>query len=252
MMRLYVLPLGTVEVDVQKFMAWEPDRGERYSGPATGFLIQTDDGVNVLVDTGLSPEHVENPEARSKQPDVVVTMRPEDDVRHRLKELGLSPEDVHYVIQTHLDFDHCGGNQFFPNAIFVLQREHYEYARAHPERCPPQDWDIPELHYRLIDGDQELLPGIELVTTPGHAPGHQSVILRRLQNTGTVILSADAAHTHREFEEELVAGTPEDADLIASIRKLKLIRDAENAVLITCHDVDAWNDEYRISPDYYD
>jgi N-acyl homoserine lactone hydrolase len=251
-MRVYVLPLGEVEVDVATFMSWEPDRGERYVGPAAGFLIQTDAGENVLVDTGMSPEHIENPEARVPQPDMVVTMRPEDDVRARLREVGVDPSEVSLVIQTHLDFDHCGGNRFFAHAPFVVQREHYQYAKAHPERFPRQDWDLPELKYRLIDGDQEILPGIELVTTPGHAPGHQSVIVRGLANTGTLILSADAAHTHREFEEELLPGTAADDDLLASIRKLKRIRNAESATLVTCHDADAWRDEYRISPEYYD
>jgi N-acyl homoserine lactone hydrolase len=249
-MRLYVLPLGTVEVDVAKFMAWEPFRGKRYSGPASGFLIQAEDGTNVLVDTGLSPEHIENPEARVPQPDVVVTMTAEDDVRNRLAEIGVQPEDVPIVVQTHFDFDHCGGNRFFPHATFVVQREHYEYAKQHPERFPPQDWDLPELTYRLVDGDVELMPGIQLVATPGHAPAHQSVVLRGFER-GTIILTADASHTHREFEEELVAGTPEDADLLASIRKLKAIRDAEGAAIITCHDVDAWEKEYRISPLHY-
>lgn len=251
-MKLYVLPLGTVEVDVEKYMSWEPDRGERYAGPAAGFLIQTDGGENVLVDTGLSPEHIENPEARVEGPDMIVTMCPEDDIRRRLEEIGLTPADVGRVVQTHFDFDHCGGNRFFPHAVFTVQREHYEHAKAHPERFPPQDWDLPELHYELVDGDLELLPGIELVTTPGHAVGHQSVILRGLRNTGTVILSADATHTHREFEEELVGDSPAAPELLASIRKLKRIRDAENATLITCHDVDAWNETYRLSPRYYD
>jgi glyoxylase-like metal-dependent hydrolase (beta-lactamase superfamily II) len=68
---------------------------------------------------------------------------------------------------------------------------------------------------------------------------------------GTVILTADAAHTHVEFEEELVAGTPEDDDLVDSIRKLKAIRDREDAIVITCHDVDAWATAYRISPECY-
>ena len=67
---------------------------------------------------------------------------------------------------THFDFDHAGGNRFFPNAEFVVQREQYEYAKATPQRCFAQDWDLPELSYRLIDGDQELLPGIELVDDP--------------------------------------------------------------------------------------
>jgi N-acyl homoserine lactone hydrolase len=251
-MKVYVLPLGTVEVDVQKFMAWEPDRGERYAGPVAGFVIRSDEGKNVLVDTGLSPEHLDDPEARFPQPDLVVTMRPEDDIRHRLDEIGLSAQNVDIVVQTHFDFDHCGGNRFFAHAPFFVQREQYEYAKAHPERCPPQDWDLPEIEYRFVDGDTELLPGIELVATPGHAAGHQSVVVRGLANTGTLILTADAAHTHREFEEELVAGTEDDAELLASIRKLKRIRDAEDATIVTCHDVDAWQSTYRISPEYYD
>jgi N-acyl homoserine lactone hydrolase len=249
---VYVLPLGTVEVDVSKFMAWEPERGERYSGPVAGFLIQTDDGVNVLVDTGLAPEHVEDPEARLPQPDVVVTMTPEDDVRHQLGLIGLAPDDIDYVVVTHFDFDHVGGNRFFPEATFVAQREQYEYAKATPERCFAVDWDLPQLSYHLIEGDQELLPGIELVTTPGHAPGHQSVIVRGLASTGTVILASDAAHTHVEFEEERVDGTPDPETIRASIRKLKWIRDAEDATVLLNHDVDHWRTTYRLLPDFYD
>jgi N-acyl homoserine lactone hydrolase len=247
-----VIPLGIVEVDVAKFMPWEPERGERYSGPVAGFLIQTDDGKNVLVDTGLSPDHIEDPECRIPKPDVVVEMTPEDDIRYQLGLIGVSPEDIDIVVMTHFDFDHAGGNRFFPGAEFVVQREQYEYAKATPERCFAQDWDLPELNYRLIEGDQELLPGIELVVTPGHAPGHQSLVLRGLENTGTVILTSDAAHTHIEFEEERVDGTPDPETILASIQKLKRIRDAENATLLLNHDADHWSTDYKLLPQYYD
>jgi N-acyl homoserine lactone hydrolase len=255
MKRLYVIPLGIVEVAVSKFMAWEPERGERYAGPVAAFLIQTDDGKNVLVDTGLSPDHIEDPECRIPRPDVVVEMTPEDDLRHQLGLIGVKPKDVDIVVISHFDFDHAGGNRFFPGAEFVVQREQYEYAKTTPQRCFAQDWDVPELSYRLLEGDQELLPGITLVTTPGHAPGHQSVIVRGLPNTGTVILSADAAHSHVEFEEERRDPTQESetADtMIASIRKLKRIRDAEGATLLLNHDADHWSTDYRLLPEYYD
>jgi N-acyl homoserine lactone hydrolase len=255
MRRLYVIPLGTVEVDVAKFMAWEPERGERYSGPVAAFLIQTDDGKNVLVDTGLSPDHIDDPECRIPRPDVVVEMTPEDDIRHQLRLIGVEPEDVDIVVITHFDFDHAGGNRFFPGAQFVVQREQYAYAKATPERCFAQDWDLPELDYRLIDGDQELLPGIDLVTTPGHAPGHQSLVVHGLPNTGTVILASDAAHSHVEFEEERRDPNQDEETIetmLASIRKLKRIRDAENATLLLNHDADHWSTDYKLLPDYYD
>lgn len=251
-MRLYVLPLGEVEVDVAKYMATEPERGERYAGPVAGFLIRTDDGTSVLVDTGLAPEHLDDPECRVPAPDLVVRMLPDDDIRHRLAEIDLKPNDIHVVVQTHFDFDHCGGNRFFPKARFVVQRDHYAFAKAHPKRCPAIDWDRPELRYELVDGDIELMPGIELVRTPGHAPGHQSVVVRGLRHTGTVVLAADAAHTHVELEEERLPGTADDAQLLASIRKVKAIRDSDRATVLVCHDVDAWAHSYRLSPDYYD
>jgi N-acyl homoserine lactone hydrolase len=253
--RLYVVPLGTVEVDVAKFMAWEPERGERYSGPVAAFLIQTDDGKNVLVDTGLSPDHIDDPECRIQRPDVVVEMTPEDDIRHQLSLIGVEPGDVDIVVITHFDFDHAGGNRFFPGAQFVVQREQYAYAKATPERCFAQDWDLPDLEYRLIDGDQELLPGIDLVTTPGHAPGHQSLVVRGLPNTGTVILASDAAHSHVEFEEERRDPNQDEETIetmLASIRKLKRIRDAENATVLLNHDADHWSTDYKLLPSYYD
>jgi N-acyl homoserine lactone hydrolase len=232
-------------------MPWEPELGDRYAGPVAAFLIRLDDGTNVLVDTGISPDHIADPEARIPGPDVVVTMTPADDIRHQLGLLGLRPSDIDFVVTTHFDFDHCGGNRFFPAATFVVQREQYDYAKAHPERCFPEDWDREELSYRLVDGDLELLPGIELVTTPGHAPGHQSLVIRGLPDTGTVIIASDAAHTHVEFEEERVDGTPDPETIRASIRKLKAIRDAEGATVLLCHDAAAWGSTYRLLPDFY-
>ena len=89
------------------------------------------------------------------------------------------------------------------------------------------------------------------MTTPGHAPGHQSLIVRGLPNTGTVILSSDAAHSHVEFEEERRDPTHDEETvetMLASIRKLKRIRDAENATLLLNHDADHWYSDYRLLP----
>jgi N-acyl homoserine lactone hydrolase len=245
--KLYVLRLGTVEVDVAKFMAMEPERGKRYAGPVTAFLIETDDGGHVLVDTGLAPEHVDDPQARLPQPDVVVTMRPEDDIVHQLGRIGLAPADIGTVINTHFDFDHCGGNRHFRHADLYVQRSHYEWA-SQTETPWRQDWDLEGVEYRLVDGEAEIVDGIRAIPTPGHVPGHASLTLT-LPNTGAVIIAGDAAQTHVMFEEERVLGTPDPEQVRASIRALKAIRDRHGATVFVCHDVDR---VYRELPAYYD
>jgi len=179
-MRLYIME-----------MAKSPADGTSRAGaPVPAYLIQTDDGTNVLVDTGFSAEQV-------------ATMRAEfgDDttgsvnlVTDELAKIGVKPEDVRYLIATHLDPDHAGGTDLFPKAEIIVQRAHYDAAKSgeHPrfERARA-NWDAEGLHYRFVDGDTELLPGIELVESSGHVPGHQSVLVR-LPETGPVLLAIDA------------------------------------------------------------
>jgi glyoxylase-like metal-dependent hydrolase (beta-lactamase superfamily II) len=110
-----------------------------------------------------------------------------------LREAGVSPEDVDIVIDTHLHFDHAGGNTFvdpdgkvapaFPRAEYVVQRREYEFAKNANERTTasyfPRNYEpVREAgRLRLLDGDEEILPGISVLRTPGHTPGHQSVLI---------------------------------------------------------------------------
>ncbi|MBL0172574.1 MAG: MBL fold metallo-hydrolase [Gemmatimonadaceae bacterium] len=107
---------------------------------------------------------------------------------------GFAPADVTLVINTHLHFDHAGGNTWrnaageilpaFPNARYVVQRGEYEYALRANERTSasyfPHNWDsiFAAGRFDLLDGEQELRPGIRVRLTPGHTPHHQSVILK--------------------------------------------------------------------------
>ena len=107
--------------------------------------------------------------------------------------LGHRLEDVALVIDTHLHFDHAGGNTFrdrdgrilpsFPKARYVVQRGEYEWAKRPNERTaasyfPPNFEPIKERGlFDFVDGDREIVPGIRVVRTPGHTPHHQSVVL---------------------------------------------------------------------------
>ena len=110
-----------------------------------------------------------------------------------LRQLGHRPEEVRLVINTHLHFDHAGGNTFtegtdearvsFPQARHVVQRGEYEYAGRPNERTQasyfPRNYEpVREAGLLdLVDGDVELLRGIRTLVTPGHTPHHQSVLL---------------------------------------------------------------------------
>ena len=244
--RVYVLRLGVVEIDVAQLMPMEPERGERYTGPVTAFLI-SDDNRHILVDTGLSPDHIDDPTARIQPPLMTVQMRPEDHIVHQLGQIGITPTDIDAVINTHFHFDHCGGNSLFDHAPFYVQRSHYDWS-ANEDVPWRRDWDVAGLDYHLVDGDQRLFDGVEVVETPGHVPGHQSVVVS-LEHTGTAILAGDAAQTHIMFEEERTVGMQDPEAGLVSIQKLKAIRDATGAQVLVCHDID---NAYRELPEYYD
>jgi N-acyl homoserine lactone hydrolase len=137
---------------------------------AVCYLVQTNDGKQILIDSGSPAEY--------QPPPGVPAAEQEKHVTEQLADLDLCPDDINMVICTHFDVDHAGYHDAFPKAQFIVQREHYELARSgHPRFATSRPhWDHPALQYRLIDGDTELLLGLTLLKTNGHAPGHQSVL----------------------------------------------------------------------------
>src|SRR5207245_6829111 len=155
-----------------------------------------------------------------------------------LADLDLGPEDIDLLICTHFDVDHAGYHDAFTKAELIVQREHYELARSGHARfaAARAHWDHPALHYRLIDGETELLSGLTLLETSGHTPGHQSVLLR-LPQTGPVLLAIDAVVLQRLFTPERRVWPDDDNEeqLRASTRKLlDLVRSEERRVGKQC------------------
>lgn len=151
-------------------------------------LIQTPGGKNILVDTGLSSKFDKN----KKFLDIYAISR-KTTLKDQLRDRGLSPADIHLVVNTHLHFDHAGGNtEFdesgiakpaFPKARYVVQKEEWEDAhRAHErnqasymaENFAPID---ESRQLELVSGEAEIEPGLKVFKTGGHCRGHQCVMI---------------------------------------------------------------------------
>jgi N-acyl homoserine lactone hydrolase len=161
--------------------------------PVHGFVV-THPGGAVLVDTGCG-----GPDEWLSDWRVV-----NQSVADALAGLDMTPADIGLVINTHLHFDHCGQNAVFSHAACHVQRT--ELDRAKREDPELYDWfGFRNARWELLDGDTEILPGLSVVTTPGHTVGHQCVVVSSAD--GQDLLIGDAAYTPRLF-----AGPP-DADL---------------------------------------
>jgi len=163
-----------------------PDDRNRIPLALRCLLVEHDDGL-VLIDTGIGNKE------NSKFSDIYGVENTGAGGRTKLEdalhELGHGPEDIRWVINTHLHFDHAGGDNWtdpagkiglaFPNARYVVQRGELDFARHTNERTAgsylaPNFQGVP---FQLIDGETEILPGIRGLPTPGHVPYHQSILL---------------------------------------------------------------------------
>ena len=210
------------------------------------YLIETSDGKHILIDSGLpadAPRAAEMPPARQ-----------EKNVLEHLSEQGLQPDDIDILICTHFDIDHAGYHDAFTKAELIVQRAHYELARSgHPRFAAARThWDHPALHYRMIDGDTELLPGLTLLETSGHTTGHQSVLIR-LPQTGPVLLAIDAVMMQHTFTPDRRAWPLDEneEELRASTCKLLDLVEHEHVKLVIFgHDGLQWQ-TLRKAPEYY-
>lgn len=235
--KLYLLQLSTTTI---------PVAGRELEMVLGCYLIETSNGRHILIDSGY-PADVPPPPGRP-------SVRNEKNVIERLAELDLRPDDIDTLICTHFDIDHIGYNDAFPKAELIVQREHYVLARNGHERFASAraHWDHPALHYRLVEGDTELLPGLTLIKTSGHTPGHQSVLVR-LPQTGPVLLAIDAVMLQSLFTPDRPAQPFEDeAQLRASTRKLlNLVEREQISLVIFGHDGQQWK-TLKKAPAYYE
>jgi N-acyl homoserine lactone hydrolase len=225
--------------------------------PVPFFLIRHPQG-DVLVDGG-------NPLAVARDPyahwgaladHFEVRMSEEQHCVPQLRRLGVEPEAVRYILQTHLHIDHTGALGHFPDATVVVHGDELEAARAAQSPAATgyvrEDYDRPELRWKLAEGELDLFGDgtVRLIETPGHSAGHVSVLLA-LDDTGPVLLTADAADNLAQWE-----GRAHPRALFSrehASRSLELLRrlaDRMDPLIVFGHDAENWS-QRRHAPESY-
>jgi N-acyl homoserine lactone hydrolase len=199
-----MLDTGTQTQD-KGVMTYLTDMGQQIQIPVTVALIEGPE--KILVDTSfLSVERTWQIRRRK------ITRIPEQELLAALASAGASPEEITTVILTHLHYDHCGNNRLFPNARFFVQREELRYALA-PTTFDATAYFAPSLgitpdylgtRFELLDGDAEIADGVKVITTPGHTPGHQSVVVDTAG--GRYCISGDAVMWFENLERRIPPG----------------------------------------------
>lgn len=253
-MRLYVLSLGESEVDKGAMLTPGIDEDVWVPTPVPAYLIETDDGRRVLIDTGLHEGHIADPAMTwSGEPMESVlrpTMREEHTIDHQLGLLGLTVEDVTDVVISHLHFDHCGQLHRFAGKRVLIAGDHLAAARESPEVFKPRYFELPGLSFTPGQLTGEIFPGIEAIETPGHAPHHRSFAIE-LPNSGAFVLAIDAILSAHQLENGDWAQQADPQAAAQSGRRLAELAQEREARLLFGHDPEQWA-AVRHAPDFYD
>jgi len=243
--RLYILDCGNISA---------PDQSRWSPGVNVGVPIELSDNCYLirhsqgwfLWDTGLS-------DAVAAQPDGIKSsngflLKRKKTLAGQLGELGVKPSDIKGVAVSHTHPDHIGNVELFPQVMLYVQKAEYEWPSA--EGAPRFKPGHP---VTKLEGDHDIFGdgSVVLISTPGHTPGHQSLLVR-LPKTGPVVLSGDAAHFKDNWEHRRVPpfNTSREQSL-ASMQRIADILAKEHAQFWINHDKPQ-SDAQKKSPEFYE
>lgn len=251
-MKLAILPVGFFDSDYSVLSPDAPE-GTRMKIPVYSYLVDTEQGL-ILFDTGCSHQCRTDPAGllgADTVPYLTPLLHPGDHIEQQLARLNIRPENIDLVVNSHCHFDHAGGNEAFPTNHFGIQKAEWDAAQSDREMYPDLAFrPSPEARLTLFEGDTALARGVDLVFTPGHTPGHQS--LRVELSSGAILITSDAVYTRDHFSVDHL-GASFDSDLARSsvTRLLTLTQDGDRPFF--SHDPDQPSQEgWRFAPYWYE
>ncbi len=243
-MRMHILTGGFLQMRRSVFYP-DADRAEKMRLPVNCYLLRHPRG-NVLFDTGCHPAVATEPEARWGGLAKFMTPvgRPEDNLVDQLAELGLTPDDIDLVINSHLHTDHCGCNRFFRRAEVRAHAQELEYARrpdALAQGIFSEDWaegtSIRSFSESVdIFGDGRLI----LLPVPGHTPGMTAALVH-LESGDRFVLASDCVPMSEHLLGEIIPRNTWNPELLtASLAELRRIQ-SQGYTVLCGHDPVQWD-----------
>jgi glyoxylase-like metal-dependent hydrolase (beta-lactamase superfamily II) len=240
--KLYAMTCGHITGKLGYLM--EGGEGEARL-PIPAYLIEHPKGM-ALFDTGMHPDCQRDPIARvgDRIKDLFrFHYTPGEEISARLAALGRDPARIDLIINSHLHFDHVGGNALIPNATVIVQRREWA-AGMDPDLAARRGFNRRDfdLGHRLqqVDGEHDVFGDGSVVCLPthGHTPGHQSLRLRL--DGGEVVLAADACYFCQTLRERRLPKNVHDrAEMLASLERLAAL-EAGGARIFFGHDDAFW------------
>jgi glyoxylase-like metal-dependent hydrolase (beta-lactamase superfamily II) len=236
---VHVLDTGVSTIDEHVLLSNCGEFGKAVRIPILAYLIKTEDAT-ILVDTSFgNADRADLKSAGYERP-----LGKGQELLVQLKRLGVYPDGIDFIVNTHLHEDHCGNNKLFKNSTFLVQKEELRHAFVPDDNERDSngpfykriDFDYP-LNYDPITGDYDVTKGVQIVSTPGHTAGHQSVRIELTERN--FVIASDAVFTEENWKNGTLPGLLYDStSYMNSIRKLKSIK---NAFIYFSHDMDFFN-----------
>ncbi|HSX84876.1 MAG TPA: N-acyl homoserine lactonase family protein [Cellvibrio sp.] len=236
--RLYAMDCGTIMLEARA-MHWFEDTDAYIKTPGIMsvpcFLIRHPHG-DLLWDVGLGDKFVGQGVVDLGDS---FSAKVEHTLVAQLQVLQLTAQDIEFVAFSHHHFDHTGNAALFTDASYLINRKEMEWSQHEPFGVDVKTLAfINDENTQLIERDHDLFGdgSVRILRAPGHTPGHQ-ILMLKLANTGTVILSGDLYHTRENFHQARVAALNDSrAETLASFDRVKKFIERYNARMVVQHD----------------
>jgi len=245
--KLYIVNCGDgVAGDISR---WSPgvDVGKSMEMSENCYLIHHIQGW-LLWDTGIPDSIAAMPNGLAPPDPRAIHWHVTKTLASQLEALGVKPDDIKYVAISHSHPDHVGNVEMFPQAMLLVQKAEYDW---------PNPLGVgrfkPEHPVTKLEGDRDVFGdgSVTIFATPGHTPGHQSLLVK-LPKTGAIVLSGDAVHFQSNWDNRRVPSINTDKDkTAASMQRIADVMAKEHAKLWINHDA-AQRKTLKLAPAFYD